>query len=169
MNLLVSVRGHFNAPTFLLIYDLDKPNVEFFTYKQLNNWDQIPNNKRGFAGIKVHGNNIYATTWDRFCVFSSTTLDLVEEILHPYFSDLHGFCIQDGKAYVANTNLDMIQSIDIESKEVNSFWAAWDSHPKHPRYKTKNALDIGLNFNKLNKHQSPFPQPEKHISLQGPI
>ena len=156
MKFIVTVRGHFDYPTFVVV-DFDEGQViEKKQYKELFSED-IPSNKLGFAGVKRVNNEFWMATWDRLIRFSYPDLAVKEVITHHQFSDVHGLCVTNNKLYLANTNLDAVFEIDLKSKEVEPVWFGW-SLDKKTEKTLQNSYSIDTNYSVLTKKESVLHQ-----------
>ncbi|TYA56656.1 hypothetical protein [Formosa maritima] len=154
MKCIVTVRGHFDYPTFVVV-DLDSGKItDKKQYKELFT-EIIPNNKLGFTGIKRINNGFWTATWDRLIRFSLPNLNVEEVISHHQFSDVHGLCISNNKLLLANTNLDAIFEVDLESKMVAPFWFGWSLNKKTEKELHKN-YNSETNYNIMTKKESLF-------------
>ena len=121
--MLVSVRGFIKYPVLVKI-DLEKQLVlETIRFPELK-LDYVPESKRGFSGLQVNDNVLYAATWDRICIIDLNTHRVIETITDTKFSDLHSLHVcHEGKIWVTSTNLDGVYCID--SGNVYPYWHAW--------------------------------------------
>lgn len=144
---LISVRGYFENPTLILLNGESKEIKSKIAFPTLRD-DNIPRNKRGFAGILKKDDYVYVATWNKISVLSLKDFHIIEEFYSPRFNDIHGFDVEDGKIYLANTNLESVDCIDTNSKEISLLWSPCDIH---------NSYSNNLNFDQyLEKTNSPF-------------
>ncbi|WP_298903539.1 hypothetical protein [uncultured Psychroserpens sp.] len=156
MKFIVTVRGHFDYPTFVIV-DFDKGEViEKRQYKELFSED-IPSNKLGFAGVKRVNDEFWMATWDRLIRFSLPGLTVEEVIAHHQFSDVHGLCVTNDKLFLANTNLDAVFEVDLKSKHVEPFWFGWGLNKKTEKT-LQSSYDSETSYNIMTKKDSLLHQ-----------
>lgn len=151
MYAIVSLRGHVRVPT-LFVIDLDDAKIIERLEIPVTLPDSVPASKGGFSGLNVYDGQVLVATWDRVCLVDPRSAKLVDQIVHPQFSDLHSLSRSENYAFlVANTNLDGVYSIDMQTGAVHPVWHAWQ----------ESALGEVLtldeqNLNALRKEEMPF-------------
>jgi hypothetical protein len=149
MYIFVSVRGYVDHPTLLVIDLNDKKIIEQIPFPQLD-MSFVPNPKRGFAGLHLKEQYLYAATWDRVCVIDTSSMKIEDVYTDTRFSDLHGLKLDDkGDIWVTSTNLDGVFSIS--NGLVAPAWYSWETDKLRPQ------LDwVEADYRQMVKQESPY-------------
>jgi hypothetical protein len=131
MYIFVSVRGHVENPTLLIIDLSNKKIIEEIPFPLLD-MSFVPSPKRGFAGLYLKDQYLYAATWDRVCVINKNSMKIEAVYTDSRFSDLHGLKIDDkGDIWVTNTNLDGV--FCISNGTIEPVWYSWERDKLRPK------------------------------------
>jgi len=93
-----------------------------------------------FKGGSIYKNNLYIVTNTEVLIYNLLTWELKRVFSYPSFNDLHAVLYKNGKIYVCNTGLEMVQVLNEEGEiieEINmASVATWKRFKKHIDYRT---------------------------------
>ncbi|MCK9295296.1 MAG: hypothetical protein M0P70_09450 [Desulfobulbaceae bacterium] len=115
----------------ILLIDWDSKQVEQeITYESPN---EIRNPSMMFKGGEIHDGFLNVVTNSEMVTYNLSTWQIERHITHPSFNDLHGVFEEEGRFWLANTGLEMIQLCDGNGAILEEYNMA--STPTWPRFK----------------------------------